>query len=91
MRLKDKTAVVTGAGSGIGKGIAECFAAEGARVALLDINEEAAKTAMAGLEGGVASCGSTCCRYSETGGSTASDPKTSRPSRPRWTAGLRRR
>jgi 3-oxoacyl-[acyl-carrier protein] reductase len=51
MRLKDKTAVVTGAGSGIGKGIAECFAAEGARVALLDINEEAAKTAMAGLEG----------------------------------------
>lgn len=41
MRLKDKVAVVTGAGSGFGEGIAETFAREGARVVVADINEEA--------------------------------------------------
>ena len=45
MRLEGKTALVTGAGSGIGKCIAETFAREGARVALVDINVEAAKEA----------------------------------------------
>ena len=42
MRLKDKTAIVTGAGSGFGKGIAMRFAKEGARVGVIDINAEAA-------------------------------------------------
>ena len=42
MRLKDKTAIVTGAASGFGKGIAERFAAEGANVVVADINAEAA-------------------------------------------------
>ncbi|WP_034917838.1 SDR family oxidoreductase [Erwinia sp. 9145] len=37
-RLNGKTAIVTGAASGIGSAIAELFAAEGARLALLDIN-----------------------------------------------------
>ena len=43
MRLKDKTAIVTGAGSGFGKGIAIRFAIEGARVGVIDINAEAAR------------------------------------------------
>ena len=43
MRLKDKSAIVTGAGSGFGKGIAMRFAKEGARVGVIDINAEAAR------------------------------------------------
>lgn len=38
MRLKDKIAVITGAGSGMGKAMAELFSAEGARVVLADIS-----------------------------------------------------
>jgi 3-oxoacyl-[acyl-carrier protein] reductase len=45
MRLEGKTALITGAGSGIGKCIAETYAKEGAWVALADINLDAAKSA----------------------------------------------
>ncbi|MFQ1062334.1 SDR family oxidoreductase [Bordetella trematum] len=39
MRLKGKTAIITGAGSGFGEGIAITFAREGANVVVADINE----------------------------------------------------
>jgi NAD(P)-dependent dehydrogenase (short-subunit alcohol dehydrogenase family) len=43
-RLDGKLAVVTGGGSGIGRAVARRFAASGARVRVLDIEEGAAKT-----------------------------------------------
>ncbi|MBH62663.1 MAG: short-chain dehydrogenase [Alphaproteobacteria bacterium] len=43
MRLENKVAVITGAGSGIGSAIAKNFIAEGAAVALLDVNLAAAE------------------------------------------------
>ncbi len=43
MRLENKTAVITGGGSGFGEGMARRFAAEGARVIVADINGDAAR------------------------------------------------
>lgn len=43
MRLKDKSAIITGAASGIGKNIALVFAREGAKVAIADLNNDAAE------------------------------------------------
>lgn len=40
MRLKNKVAIVTGAGSGFGEGIARRFAEEGAKVLVVDIDEK---------------------------------------------------
>ena len=49
MRLQGKTALVTGAASGFGCGIAEVFVREGARVAVVDLNEEGAAAVAAEL------------------------------------------
>ena len=43
MRLKNKTAIITGAASGFGKGIAKKFTEEGAKVLMVDINSKLLK------------------------------------------------
>jgi 3-oxoacyl-[acyl-carrier protein] reductase len=51
MLLTGKTAIVTGAGSGFGAGIARTFAAQGARVLVADINGDAANDIAASISG----------------------------------------
>jgi len=50
MRLAGKTAIVTGAASGIGRGIAQRFSAEGAQVVLVDLNASGLEETAAALE-----------------------------------------
>jgi len=50
-RLEGKRAVVTGAGAGIGRSIALRLASEGARVALADVDEEAAERVASEIDG----------------------------------------
>lgn len=56
MRLKDKVAIITGAGSGFGEAMAKLFAAEGAKVVVSDINGAAAAAVAKSItdDGGVA-------------------------------------
>ncbi len=63
MRLRDQVAIVTGAGSGIGRAIAMGLAEEGACVVVSDVNGEAAK-AVADQIGGAAI--PTTCDISDT-------------------------
>ncbi|KHN98731.1 oxidoreductase, short-chain dehydrogenase/reductase family [Metarhizium album ARSEF 1941] len=50
-RLQGRVAVVTGAASGFGRGIADKFAKEGAKVVVADVSEDAGKAAASELGG----------------------------------------
>ncbi len=50
MKLRDKAALITGAGAGIGRAIALLFAAEGASVLVAELNEEAGRTVAREIE-----------------------------------------
>ncbi len=54
MRLKDKVALITGAGSGIGLQTAMLFSAEGAKVVCVDVNDKAATDAAASIKNAIA-------------------------------------
>ena len=55
-RLYDRVAVVTGGGSGIGLATAHRFAAEGARVVVVDVNAEAGRAAADAVDGEFVGC-----------------------------------
>lgn len=49
-RVKDKTAIITGAAKGIGKGVAQIFATEGAKVVIADFDKQAGEEAVAEIK-----------------------------------------
>src|SRR5207237_3263527 len=54
MRLKDKVALITGAGSGIGRQAALLFSREGAAIVVVDVNEKAAHETVGMIQNAIA-------------------------------------
>ena len=50
MKLQDKVAIITGGAGGVGKGIALAMAKEGAKVVIVDVNEDAGNETIAELK-----------------------------------------
>lgn len=65
MRLEGKTAVVTGAAQGIGKAIVKRLYEEGAKVALLDVNEEKIREAAAEIDHGTGRAAGYICNVAD--------------------------
>jgi 3-oxoacyl-[acyl-carrier protein] reductase len=62
MRLQSKIAIVTGAASGFGEGIAKAYAAEGASVVVVDINRAGAERVAAEIGGTAIALAGDVCR-----------------------------
>ncbi|HYD30728.1 MAG TPA: SDR family NAD(P)-dependent oxidoreductase [Azospirillaceae bacterium] len=56
MRIRDLAAIVTGGGSGLGAATARALAASGARVTVLDLNEDGARATAEAIGGAFARC-----------------------------------
>lgn len=72
MRLSNKVALVTGAASGFGKAIAETYAREGAKVAIVDINAAAAKEVAKAIGAATLAVGCDVSRKADVDAATAS-------------------
>ena len=65
LNLKDKTAVITGGGSGIGRAIATLFAKQGANVHILELTEDAAKNTLLDIRTEGSSATAYACNVSD--------------------------
>jgi 3-oxoacyl-[acyl-carrier protein] reductase len=67
MQLKDRIAIVTGAGQGIGACVAAAYAREGAKVAVVDMNGEAAAATAAAIVAAGGEAVGIACNVAERG------------------------